>query len=199
MKRSVLAALAALVTVALASPALADVWELSWASDATGIRFGGVTPGVSDYTTTSHVTGVSMATLTNGARGTIDISFSTPAGLAALSVSHPNQVLGSVPAFMPEAAPGTVPLSLPGTPGWFLQSVGATGTFTFTGNPAHPDGFQIGARGPGSGPSVEVGFTGTGRLVPGGRPPVAQAIEPDLFLLCLGALVTVVIARRVRA
>lgn len=184
--------LTAFLAVALVSPAHADVWEFSWTSDVRGIRFFSVTPGVSDSSTSSHVTGSSSATVARGAGGSVDISFSTPAGLAALTVSLPEQVRGTVPAFMPTAPAGTVPYSLPGTPGWFLREVGATGSYTWTGDAARPETFKVGGLAPGSGPSVEVAFAGIGRLLHDGGAPVAQASEPDVVVLCLGALVALV-------
>jgi len=190
--------LTAFLAVALVSPARADVWEFSWTSDVRGIRFFSVTPGVSDSSTSSHVTGFSMATVSPGAAGSVDISFSTPAGLAALTVSLPEQVRGTVPAFMPTAPAGTVPYAVPGTPGWFLHGVGATGSYTWTGDVAHPETFQVGGFAPGSGPSVEVAFAGIGWLVHDGGVPVAQASEPDLVVLCFGALAALVVARRRR-
>lgn len=189
--------LTAFLAVALASPAQADVWEFSWTSDASGIRFFSVTPGVSDSSTSSHVTGSSMATVSAGAGGAVDIGFSTPAGLAALIVTVPDQVRGTVPVFMPTAPAGTVPGSSPGTPGWSLQGVGATGSYTWTGDAVHPDTFQIDGFGPGSGPSVEVAFSGTGRLLRDGV-PTAQAGEPEPFLLCLGALAAALLVARRR-
>ena len=192
MRRSVLTAV---FVLALVSPARADVWEFSWTSDVSGIRFQSVTPGVSDSTTTSHVSGSSLATLTPGGSGGVDIGFSTPAGMAALTIAQPDQVRGTVPGFMPQAPAGTVASSVPGTPGWFLGNVGATGTYTWTGDVAHPETFQVRTVGPGSGPAVEVAFAGLGRLVQGPGAPLAQASEPDLAVLCVGAFAVTLVAR----
>ena len=196
MKRSVLTAFVAL---ALVSPAQADVWEFSWTSDVSGIRFASVAPGVSDVSTSTHTTGSGVATVTAGASGGVDIGFASPAGMAALTVGGaPGQVGGTAPGFMPDPPAGTVASSLPGTPGWFLANVGATGTYTWTGDAAHPETFRVTSVGPGSGPAVEVAFAGMGRLVQGSTSSVAQASEPDLALLCVGLFGATLVARRRR-
>jgi hypothetical protein len=196
MRRSILTALVAL---ALVSPAQADVWEFSWTSDVSGIRFASVTSGVSDVSTSTHSSGSSLASVTGTAGGGVAIDFATPAGMAALSVGGSNQVGGTAPGLIPDAPGGTVASSLPATPGWFLANVGATGTYTWTGNADHPDTFKVASVGPGSGPAVEVAFAGMGRLVQGSTSGVAQATEPDLALLCVGLLGAALLARRRRA
>ena len=196
MRRSILTALVAL---ALVSPAQADVWELSWTSDVSGIRFASVTPGVSDVSTNTHTSGSSLATVTATASGGVAIDFATPAGMAALSVGGPNQVGGTAPGLIPDTPAGTIASSLPGTPGWFLGNVGATGTYMWTGDVAHPDTFRVASVGAGSGPAVEVAFAGMGRLVGGSTSGVAQATEPDLALLYVGLLGATLVARRRRA
>jgi len=196
MRRSVLATLVALV---LASPAHADVWEFSWTSDVQGIRFLSVASGVSDSSTSSQMSGTSLATLTPAGSGGLNISFPTPAGVAALNVTPPDRVGGTVPAFIPTAPSGTVVGSLPGASGWFLGNVGASGTYSWIGEFTHPESFQVTSVGPGSGPAAEVSFAGVGRLVGDASAPVTQATEPELAVLCGGLLCATLVARLRRA
>ncbi len=196
MRRSVLATLVALV---LASPAYADVWDFSWTSDVQGIRFLSVASGVNDSSTSSQMSGTSLATLTAAGSGGLNISFATPAGVATLNVTPPDRVSGTVPAFVPAAPSGTVVGTLPGTSGWFLGNVGASGTYSWIGEFTHPDSFQVTTVGPGSGPAPEVVFAGIGRLVDGSSAPVTQATEPELAVLCAGLLGATLVARFRRA
>jgi hypothetical protein len=196
MRRSVLATFVALV---LASPAYADVWEFSWTSDVQGIRFLSVASGVSDSSTSSHMSGTSSATITPGGSGGLNIAFATPAGPAALNVTPPDRVGGTVPAFIPPAPSGTVVGSLPGTSGWFLGNAGASGTYTWIGEFTHPESFQVTTVAPGSGPAPEVAFAGMGRLVQSSSAPVTQATEPELAVLCVGLLSATLVARLRRA
>jgi hypothetical protein len=176
------AVLAALVTLMLAGPAHADIWDFSWLSTAQL----GPRPGQTEQVN-RQATGTTTATITSDPNG-IQIHFPSPAGTANVFVSREpatslpgHEAIGGVPMFFsPE---GTLSI-FPGS---------AIGTYSFTGSLANPDTFSLALGSGGSGPAGVQRFSGSGTR------QVATASEPMMLLLVSGALWGTALALRQRA
>lgn len=182
-------ALAALVTLLVTSSAHALPWELSWTSEWTGLVFTEDPPGISFES--SFARGRSAAAITPRTDGLL-MTFDTAAGRAQLGVDR------TVPGMFPDTR---LPFNVPegaGSPehgGLFLLQSEPQfffGSYTWSGEFADPDTFEVRASFPGSGPSPLLMFHGSGV-----RSAVA-APEPEVLAILLAALGALVARRRSR-
>jgi hypothetical protein len=173
---------AAFVILVLATPAHADVWDLSWLS-TTMFGRGPAGEPAADFSA-SGTTTATISAIPDGIR----ISFPTPAGQANVSVSQSNvgfprgnEAIGGAPIFSSrEPLLGIVP----GT---------TLGTYTFSGGTFNnPDSFTLALSGGGSGPAGLERFTGTGT-----RHASATAAEPtSMIVVAAGLLGARILGRR---
>ena len=193
-------ALAAVLVLAVGAPAHAAIWDFSWVSEWRGRVLG---PGGEPDFVSTTASGRSTATITpdavppspvNPDSRTLRVNFETRAGLAHVNVDDSRDVLNLLPGT--QLLPFNVPAgAIQGPPGFGLLSLETLGTYTWTGNFQNPVRFEVVALQPGSGPSPQVTFRGSGT-----RRSVS-APEPGVLVVTgagLGSLVALRIVTRER-
>lgn len=189
-------AVAAVLLLAVVPPAYADLWDLSWTTDATAFSAGPTSPrtAVSLHSAGSSVGAFSLAPADSFT--TLALGFDTPAGPTSFRIGFPGfpqEALGDAPIFLPTLPAGQFYASAPGSgPGWTLH--GVLGTYTWTGDYLHPATFTIDASAHGSGPDSGIAsFVATGVLR---GTTTAQAAAPGVSVLTLTALAGLAVLRR---
>ena len=184
----------------LVSPAHADIWDFVWSSEGDYLVVVTVPGGGNFVRITTTASDRTTATITPRSDTRLLVQFATDAGTARVNVNADDPGGLFTDTLLPFNVPldccppeDNIPITLQlgGFPGggpteWL-------GRYSWTGNFRNPDTFAITARAPGSGPSPNLFFQGTGTR--SSKPPVV-APEPAVLLLTAAGFGMVVVLRR---